>query len=136
MKRKSTASLPNSDLFLLVYRLLIGFGMIYGHGWPKLMRLFSGQEIKFYDFLGIGPEISLGLAVFAECLMAAFVMLGLWSRWASVPVIFTMLVAALGANWNDGFQGMEKALMYAVMFAVVLVWGPGKYALDTRFSKK
>lgn len=127
----------SSDLFLLLYRLAISAGMVYGHGFGKLERLFSGNEIKFYEFMGMNATVSLVLAVFAEFLMAIFVGLGLWTRLSAVPVMFTMLVAAFGAHADDGFRKMEMALAYFVLFAVVFIFGPGKYSIDQKlYSRK
>lgn len=111
--------------------------MVYGHGFGKLERLFSGNEIKFYEFMGMNATVSLVLAVFAEFLMAIFVGLGLWTRLSAVPVMFTMLVAAFGAHADDGFRKMEMALAYFVLFAVVFIFGPGKYSIDQKlYSRK
>ena len=75
--------------------LRIGFGifMIVGHGWNKLMA-FENRFHSFSDPLGIGNEISYLLAVFAEVVCAALVVVGLFTRWAVIPLLVTMLVAA------------------------------------------
>ncbi|MBI1221369.1 MAG: DoxX family membrane protein [Bacteroidetes bacterium] len=127
---KRIPSSSSTDFFLLFLRLFASAGMLLNHGIPKLERLFSGEEIKFYSFLGMGPVVSLVLAVFAEAICSALVAVGLWSRYAAIPVMFTMLVAAFGAGWDRGFKGMEMALLYFFLFTVVFVFGPGKYSLD------
>ena len=48
----------------------------------------AGGEIKFMDFMGLGPDISLTLVVFSEGLCAALLVLGLFTRWASIPFNF------------------------------------------------
>ncbi len=123
------------DLVLLLLRLTFGLGMAAGHGWPKLMKLMSGGSIKFYDFAGLGPEISLGLAVFSELLCAALLVIGLYTRLAAVPLLFTMLVAILGAHWGDPFGDFEKALLYAVPYLCLMLAGPGWYSVDAQIRK-
>ena len=52
------------DLSLLLLRLCAG-GLMVPHGWGKLNRLMTGLEageVKFYNWMGIGTEASLGLA--------------------------------------------------------------------------
>ncbi|MEP2131400.1 MAG: DoxX family protein, partial [Algoriphagus sp.] len=63
------------DIGLLVLRLGAG-GMMLTHGYPKLLRLFGDEPIKFMDFLGVGPVVSLSLAVFAEFICAILIILG------------------------------------------------------------
>ena len=51
------------DLATLILRLTAG-GFMLTHGVPKLQRLLAG-EMQFADPFGLGPEVSLILAVFA-----------------------------------------------------------------------
>ncbi len=77
------------DLALLLLRLTFGGMMIYGHGWRKLLRLFGDEPIKFRDVFGMGPEVSLVLAVFAEVL-CALLRAGRLSPWHS-PCLWRLL---------------------------------------------
>jgi putative oxidoreductase len=120
---------------LLLLRLTFGLSMLLGHGWPKLMKLVGDGPVKFYDFMGLGPEISLGLAVFAEAVCALLITIGMFTRLASVPLIVTMLVAILGAHWGDPFGKYEKALLYLVPYICLLIAGPGWYSIDAQIRK-
>lgn len=118
------------DSGLLLLRLSLGLGLLFGHGLGKWTTLFSGGEIKFIDPFGIGVLPSLALAVFAEVICAIFLILGLLTRWFLIPMIMTMLVAIFAVHISDGFGGMEKALLYGVGFATLLLTGPGKFSID------
>lgn len=124
------------DIVLLLLRLTFGLSMLIGHGWPKLMKLLGGDPIQFYDFMGLGPELSFGLATFAEAGCALLLALGLFSRLASLPLIVTMLVAILGAHWGDPFGKFEKALMYLIPYLCILIAGPGWYSVDAQLRKE
>jgi putative oxidoreductase len=123
------------DLGLLVLRLGAGALMVSGHGLPKLAG-FAEKSATFSDPLGVSPAVSLGLAVFAEFFCALAVSLGLYARLASIPLVFTMGVAALVVHADDPFKVKEKALLFLVMYLAVLVAGPGKYALSRVFSSR
>lgn len=121
-------------LALLLLRILSG-AFILTHGFPKLMRLFSGNEIKFMNFLGLGPEVSLSLAVFAEFFCAILIILGAATRLATIPLMITMGTAAFVAHADDPFGTKEKPLLYLVVFAFLLISGAGKYSVDSRLAK-
>jgi putative oxidoreductase len=118
-----------SSLALLLLRLGSG-AMILTHGIPKITRLFGGNEIKFADPFGLGPEISLGLAAFAEVICAILVMVGVKTRLAVIPLIITMLTAAFYAHADDPFGRKELPLLYCVVFVALLLTGGGPYSLD------
>ena len=109
--------------------------MIYNHGWGKLMRLLSGEPIKFFDFMGLGPELSLGLATFAEVGCSLLLILGLFTRWAAIPLIITMMVA-ISTNLGEGFGQIEKALLFLMAYVALQLTGPGWYSLDAQVRNR
>ena len=105
------------------------------HGFPKLMMLLSGK-IEFMNFMGIGEKTSLILAVLAEVLCSLFVLLGLFTRFSVVPLIITMLVAALMVHGNDPFAKQEMSLLYLFHYILIFVAGPGNISIDRMISRK
>jgi len=123
------------DIALLIIRLGAG-GMMLTHGIPKIGRLLGEGPVKFADPFGLGPEISLGLAIFAEVICAGLVMVGFKTRLATIPLIITMLTAAFYAHWNDPFGKKELPLLFACVFLGILAFGAGKVAVDGFLNKK
>ena len=117
------------DFGLLAIRLLSG-GMMLTHGIPKFDRLFGEGPVKFADPFGLGPEISLGMVLFAEVGCSLLVMLGFKTRWATLPLLFTMLMAAFYAHGNDPFSDKELSLLFFTLFLSVLISGGGRFSLD------
>lgn len=122
------------DLGLLIGRLLAG-GMMLTHGIPKISRFFTDGPIKFADPFGLGPEISLSLAVFAEVICASLIAIGYKTKIAALPLMITMLVAAFYAHWDDPFSKKELPLLYFGIFLVLFVTGGGKFSIDRIKSK-
>ena len=122
------------DFGLLAVRLLSG-GMMLTHGLPKFDRLFVDGPVKFADPFGLGPEISLGLVLFAEVGCSILVMLGLKTRWATLPLLFTMLMAAFYAHGSDPFSDKELSLTFFTLFLSILISGGGKLSVEGWLGK-
>lgn len=123
------------DIVLLVVRLFIGFAML-SHGFPKLQMLLEGGDIKFFDFLGLGSKISLGLTVFAEFVCSIFLILGLFTRIAVGFLIFTMFIAGFVVHGSDPFEKREASLLYLSVYALIVTLGAGKFSIDGMIEKR
>ena len=109
--------------------------MAYQHGWPKLAA-YEKKFTTFIDPLGIGNEFSYVLVVFAEFFAAIAVALGLFTRFACIPNIITMLVAAFIVHGDDPFSKKELAIFYAVGFTVIALLDGGAYSVDAWRKKR
>lgn len=123
------------DIVLLIVRLFIGFAML-SHGYPKLQMLLEGGDIQFFDFLGLGPKISLGLTVFAEFVCSIFLILGLFTRIAVGFLIFTMIIAGFVVHGADPFDKKEMSLLYLAIYLLIIVLGAGRFSIDGMIEKK
>jgi putative oxidoreductase len=124
-----TKKLKN-DIGLAVLRILPS-AFLLSHGIPKLQKLLSG-DFQFADPIGIGPTPSLFLATIGEVICPILVIIGLKTRWASLPIAITMAVAAFIVHGADPFGKKELALMYFVVFVVIMLLGPGRYSIDKK----
>lgn len=119
----------SEDAGLLTLRVVAGGSMVYQHGWPKLVH-FADKMDHFADPIGMGPVISLALITLAESVCAALVMLGLWTRITTVPVIIGMAVVAFMVKGGQGFAERELALVYLGAFLTIFLAGSGRFSLD------
>jgi putative oxidoreductase len=139
--RKFLGFIPTDDQLklnnygLFVLRVGMGLCMIYGHGWNKFMKLFGSDPIQFADPIGIGEVPSFVLVALAEFVAAAFVVMGLFTRYACIPLVIAMLVVVVIVNWGADFGDKEMALVYLLGFFSILLMGPGDYSLDNYMSK-
>ncbi len=106
------------------------------HGLPKLEKLISNDKIEFMNFLGLGSAISLVLVVFAEFLCSAFIILGFFTRLATIPLMITMLIAFFVIHGSDPYADKELSIVYFFFYFSLFILGSGKFSLDWFFSKK
>jgi len=119
---------------MLILRISTGFWIVAKHGLDKL-RHFSTIQPHFYNFMGIGSNISLILVIFAELICASLVVLGLFTRLAVIPIIFMLIVAAFGAKATQPFLNKELDFLYLIPFVVLLFCGPGRISVDGLINK-
>src|SRR5690606_1891016 len=120
----------NYNLGLLLLRVGFG-GMMLTHGFPKLMKMLSG-DFSFGDPIGIGETTTLILAVLAEVVFPILVIIGFKTRFSAIPVIITMAVAAFVVHAADPFGTKEMSLLYLFAFGAIALLGAGKYSVDRK----
>ena len=118
---------------LLIVRVVFGV-MLMNHGIDKWAN-YQELSAVFPDPLGIGSPLSLGLAIFGELACSMAFIIGFLYRLAMIPMIFTMCVAFFIVHADDPFAVKELAFVYLVVFVLVYIVGPGKFAVDRWISK-
>ena len=131
LSTKYSAGAFNAAMLLL--RLGVGILMM-NHGYDKLVH-YGSRHSKFMDFLGIGSSISLALVIFAEFFCSLFIVLGLFTRLAVIPLIIAMSVALFKAHQAQFFGDGEKAALYLSAYIVLLLVGPGRVSVDSMVGK-
>lgn len=122
------------DLSMLILRLGFGILMI-PHGYAKFVS-FGEKQNDFMDFMGLGPATSLVLAIIAELVCSALLVLGLFTRAATIPLIVTAIVITFLAHDGDVFGKGYGGFSYLLVYIVILLVGPGKFSLDAAISSK
>lgn len=117
-----------TDAALLLMRVVVGL-MMAVHGYGKVAN-FAEMSTKFADPFGMGPTISLVMAIFAELGCSFLLLVGLFTPVALLFLIVTMLVAAFIAHADDPWKVKELAVLYLSIYVTLLVSGPGRYSLD------
>ena len=74
--------------------------------------------------------MSLIMAIGAEVGCSILLILGLGTRLAVIPLAFTMLVALFVVHAEDPWKVKELAAIYLLVYASLLLTGPGQFSLD------
>jgi len=137
MLKQILATKPNATLnniALLILRVGISVLMI-PHGYNKLVH-FGEYKAKFMDFMGLGVELSLVLAIGAELICSILLALGFLTRFTIVPLVVTMAIATFKAHNGEIFGDGEHAFLYLIGYVALLFAGAGKFSVDGLILKK
>ncbi|MEO6488669.1 MAG: DoxX family protein [Ferruginibacter sp.] len=118
---------------MLLMRLVFGILLMF-HGYTKLTH-FNEYKGKFMDFMGMGMPSSLALVIFAEFFCALFIVIGVFTRLATIPIIITMAVALYSAHKMQVFDAGEMVTLFLGGFITILILGPGRISVDGMISK-
>ena len=128
---------PNTtkvSLFLLAVRIIFGI-LLMNHGIQKWSN-FQELSTAFPDPIGLGSTLSLIMIICAEVGCSIFLIVGAFTRLATIPLIFSMLVVILIVHGNDPFQMKELPLLYLVIYIFLFFTGAGKISFDSIILKK
>jgi putative oxidoreductase len=140
-------------LGLLALRLWVGqefvlAGITKLSGGVHAPEWFAGLSFPFP--LGIlGPDLNWVMAGVGEVSLGLLLVLGLWSRFAALGLLYITYVAVYTVHFDLGWsgwnqietpegQGFKVPLMLAFMLVAIVTQGSGQYALDAwrRWVKK
>lgn len=121
----------SADLALLFLRVALGVSMIALHGWDKLTGYRTVVE-NFPDPFGIGRHMSLVLAIAAELVCSALLVIGALSRLAAAVLALNMSAALFMVHQGDLTRagGGEPAALYLFGYCTILLAGGGRFSAD------
>ncbi len=80
-------------------------------GYGKLVDLES-TAYYFGEILGMpAPMLMATMAGLAEFVGGIAILIGLATRWFAIPLMFTMLVAAATAHWQNGWHALPETTL-------------------------
>ena len=137
---KFLKNLQNLDFIGFIAIRLYLFYIFWSAGTDKL-NTFD----EFTQWLGslglVFPEIFSWMVIATEIGGACLLLVGLFVRWATIPLLLVMVNAILLIHWQNGWaqesNGIEMAVTYSIMLAILLFSGGGRFfSLDYWISKE
>ena len=123
------------DLTLLAFRVLLSGELIYAHGLKKLGVGVSEAEVV-PNPLNLPEAFNSLFADAANLFFPVFVILGLATRIAILPILAVTLTGYFVLHFHDAPLIKDTPFMYSLSFLVLLFLGPGKYSLDYFILRK
>lgn len=133
-------SLKNIDFIGLFLIRIYLFFVFWQDGFERVGTV--DKQAGFLGTLGVPfPEITIWFLICILIGGAALLLIGLFVRWASIPLLVVMFFAGYLVHYKNGWHteanGIEFAVTYGLMLLVLASLGGGKYlSLDYWVSNK
>lgn len=121
------------DAGLLFLRVSAALFLLWVHGLPKVQH-YNAELARIEDPFQLGANLTLGLAIFAEVLCPMLIVAGLLVRLACLPILCVLGVALLVVHPQWSLEEGQFAWLLLILFASIFIAGPGRLALNSRFS--
>ena len=137
---KSLEGLKNLD-FIGLFLIRVYLFFVFWYDGFEIAEDINKQA-GFLGTLGVPfPEITIWLVTFIFVGAAALLLIGLFVRWASIPLLLIMLFIGYLVHFDNGWpheaNGIEFATTYALMLFLLACLGGGRYlSLDYWVSPK
>ncbi|MEM9681183.1 MAG: DoxX family protein [Bacteroidota bacterium] len=125
----------SKDSTLLLFRVLVSLSMINTHGLKKIMN-YSDTVNHMPDPFGMGGEVSAIIAIIVNIVGPVFVILGLGTRLAILPILSVTLMGFFVVHGNDPWPVRDVPLMYSIAYLALFFLGAGTYSLDHRLFRR
>jgi putative oxidoreductase len=136
---KDTALNGSAAWGVALLRIIVGVVFV-AHGAQKLFGFGLAGLAGFLGQQGIPlPTLSAAALIAAEFGGGLALVLGLFTRWAALPLAFAMLVATLTVHLEGGFflpQGFEYTLTLLAATIALALTGSGRLALDAVLARR
>ncbi|MCT4587677.1 MAG: DoxX family protein [Carboxylicivirga sp.] len=132
------AAEKTGDWALLAMRLTLAFGFFD----PAIKKFdnINGTAEWFASMNYPLPTVNVILAASFEFAGFFLLMLGLLTRYITIPLMFIMLVAIFTVHLGNGFaagdNGFEIPFYYLVMLFILFSKGPGRFSIDAAVIDK
>src|ERR1700722_14387167 len=114
-----------TDIGLLYLRVCSSILVLTIHGLPKVMH-YASERNAIEDPFHLGKTLTLGFAIFAELICPLFIVSGIFSRLAALPVIVVIAIALFYVHREWTLQEAQFAWMLLVLFGTIAIAGPGE----------
>ncbi|MBO9202511.1 MULTISPECIES: DoxX family protein [Niastella] len=120
---------------MLLLRVAVSLEIAIVHGFKKI-GIGVPQSESIPNPLHLPEAFNNTFAIAANIVFPFFVLIGLFTRLATLPTLVVTLTGYFLVHWNDSLLQKDTPFIYSLIFLVILLLGPGKYSIDNAIYKK
>jgi len=121
-------------LALFVFRIALSLELIVAHGLKKLgVGVAEAEQVP--NPLQLPEAFNSLFADAANLVFPVFVIFGLFTRIAILPILAVTLTGYFILHWNDALLIKDTPFMYSLCYLFLFFVGPGKYSIDQYLRK-
>lgn len=119
---------------LFIFRIALSLELIVAHGLKKLgVGLAEAEQVP--NPLNLPEAFNSLFADAANLVFPVFVIFGLFTRIAVLPILAVTLTGYFILHWNDALLIKDTPFMYSLCYLFLFFVGPGKYSIDQYLRK-
>lgn len=120
---------------MLLFRVGVSLQLMLVHGFKKVgIGVDTAEQIP--NPLNLPETINEYFAIGSNLIAPVFIIIGLFTRIAALPVLAVTLTGFFVLHWNDSLLVKDVPLIYSFVFLLICILGPGKYSFDYLIQKK
>ena len=123
------------DCGMLLLRVAVSLEIAIVHGFKKI-GVGVAQAENIPNPLHLPDAFNNVFAIAANIGFPFLVLIGLFTRLATLPTLAVTLTGYFVVHWNDSLLEKDTPFIYSLIFLMILILGPGKYSIDNAIYKK
>jgi putative oxidoreductase len=134
-----TTTITNRDkiyhVALLAFRVAVSLQLFLVHGLKKIGIGVPAPE-KVPNPYNIPEILNTGIAVAANTICPALIILGFCTRLAALPVVLITLTGYFVIHGDEPLAQRDVPFMYSISFLLIAILGPGRFSLGYLLFEK
>ena len=119
---------------LLLFRIAVSTELMTAHGLKKIgVGVQEAEHIP--NPLLLPKALNQYFAIAANLFFPVFIILGLFTRVAVLPILAVTLSGYFVLHWHDSLLEKDMPVIYSLVYLFLFIIGPGKYSLDDFINK-
>lgn len=136
MKKLFSPSPLWQEAGLAFVRIIVGYFMIY-HGWEVFDSEVMSSYLTWDSFKGFSsPAFMVYMGKIAELVAGIFLLIGLFTRLASLVLIFTMIYVSFFVGHGKVWYEDQHPFLFVLLGLVFFFTGSGRLSADHLLLKK
>jgi putative oxidoreductase len=124
-----------NNIILLFFRVAVSVELIVAHGLKKVGIGTTFAEVV-PNPLGFPDFFNQVFAISANLVMPLFIILGLMTRIAALPILAVTLTGYFILHFNDPLLVKDVPFIYSLCFLLILFLGAGNYSIDHYITRR